>query len=130
MGWWSENIMGGDTPHDMFELILKTCIPNYKEHSSEDYDMEPRATDLENNMDELIEGGFNMHRWNQPYYFQVLAAYVMKAGAKCSAKDHKIIMLNISDREEPEWNDRDSLRELQNLWSSYNGEVTLIEEFE
>lgn len=86
MGWWSKDIMGGDSPLDMKDEIFGIC--EVDEFPEDDSIVSLKKSDFEKNEEKIIE--FLRKQKNNPYYderaigFQVLGVLMMKAGATIS----------------------------------------------
>jgi|694.fasta_scaffold36925_4 hypothetical protein len=80
MGWWSTDIMGGDTPLDFEDQFYDICkVEKFPEGGG-------MATltkkDLESNLSEIL-AFLNENRWGESQIgFQVLAVLMLKAGAR------------------------------------------------
>ena len=113
MGWWSEDIMGGDTPCDIECEILKICgLQKFEDCEDPDVIVENFITyDLfERHIDKICRHLTLMgkkHKEDNIIGFQVLGYLMMKAGAeiKLNLKD-----LIINKAKEDFWAKNDSVR--------------------
>lgn len=95
MGWWSKDIMGGDSPLDAKDEIFGICGV---EEFGDDEVRELTKEDFEKNMPQILE--FLREQENNDYYdekaigFQVLGVLMMKAGAPISPELKQEILDN------------------------------------
>ncbi len=86
MGWWSTDIMGGDSPLDVKDEIFEIC--EVEEFDDNDGHTDLTKEDLVNNLEKIL--GYIRKQENNDYYderaiaFQVLGVLIMKAGAPIS----------------------------------------------
>jgi hypothetical protein len=86
MGWWSKDIMGGDSPLDVKDEIYGICEVN--EFEGEDGHNDLSKEHFAKNIDKILE--FVRDQENNDYYdesaiaYQVLGVLMMKAGAPIS----------------------------------------------
>jgi len=86
MGWWSKDIMGGDSPLDAKDEIFGIC--EVDEFPDDDSRVSLKKSDFEKHMPKIME--FLRKEKNNDYYdnraigFQVLGVLMMKAGATIS----------------------------------------------
>lgn len=95
MGWWSKELMGGDSPLDAKDAMYSICgVNEFPGDSHVDLSKE----DFEKNMDEILN--FCRGEENSPYYahraiaFQVLGVLMMKCGAPINDELKKEIIEN------------------------------------
>ena len=93
MGWWSTNIMGGDTPLDFEDSFFDICkVKKFPEPGKMN---ELSKEDIANHLDEMIA---YIHKGKSAYedtiniVYQVLAVLMLKAGAFISADLADFIM--------------------------------------
>jgi hypothetical protein len=107
MGWWSTDIMGGDTPLDFEDEFYGICkVEKFPEGGG-------MATltkeDLESNLSEIL-AFLNENRWGESQIgFQVLAVLMLKAGARVDlpVKVRMIEACHLDD-----WSHEDADREI------------------
>ena len=87
MGWWSKDIMGGDSPLDAKDEIFNLCeVDEFNDDDDGHTDL--TKDDFTNNMEKILE--FVRGEENNDYYdekaicYQVLGVLMMKAGAPIS----------------------------------------------
>jgi hypothetical protein len=79
MGWWSTDIMGGDTPLDFEDAFFGICkVEKFPEGGGM---AKLTKEDLENNLPEIIDM-LEDTRSEQEIGYQVLAVLMLRAGAK------------------------------------------------
>lgn len=79
MGWWSTDILGGDTPLDFEDEIFGICEVEKFPESGGRADL--TAEDLTNNLGDILSM-IESARFGETYIgFQVLSVLMMKAGA-------------------------------------------------
>lgn len=94
MGWWSTDIMGGDSPLDAKDEIFGIC--GVEEFGDDGREL--TKEDFEKNMPQILE--FLRGQENNDYYdekaigFQVLGVLMMKAGAPISPELKQEILDN------------------------------------
>ena len=96
MGWWSTDIMGGDSPLDVKDEIFEIC--EVEEFDDNDGHTDLTKEDLVNNLEKILE--YIRKQENNDYYderaiaFQVLGVLMMKAGAPISEELKAEILKN------------------------------------
>jgi hypothetical protein len=95
MGWWSKDIMGGDSPLDMESIIYEACEVNqFPEEDEDGGSLKP--SHFEKHLPKIL--GLLRAQENNAYYdehaigFQVLGVLMMKAGAKIDEELKKEIL--------------------------------------
>lgn len=109
MGWWSKNIMGGDTPWDFEDIIYSVCGLEKWPANHPKGDPEaviPKET-FDSNMDSIIKA-IEDYKTDQEIGFQVLGYLAMKFGATLSDELRKRIMESC---DKDEWAKEDPKRE-------------------
>lgn len=82
MGWWSTDIMGGDTPLDFEDQFYDICKVNKYPEKGKRNNLSKE--DLENNLTEIVNF-LDENRWGENHIGgQVLAVLMMRAGASIS----------------------------------------------
>jgi hypothetical protein len=125
MGWWSTDIMGGDTPLDYKDAFFDICEVN--EFPEDDSRVELTKEDLEQNLTQILQF-LNENKWGESSIgFQVLAVLMMKAGAKIDMPV-KVRMLEAISTDE--WAQEDEEREvaikgLYEALSVYDGKTPI-----
>jgi len=122
MGWWSTDIMGGDTPLDFEDEIFDICGT---EKFTDDYSVrnELTAESLEKNLPQILE---TLRNAADPVGFQVLGVLMMKAGATISPelKDEIVEMAKKDD-----WDEEERVATIQNFCQAvetYDGTPVVI----
>jgi hypothetical protein len=96
MGWWSTDIMGGDSPLDVKDVIFEIC--EVEEFDGNDGHIDLTKEDLVNNLEHILS--YVRDQDNNSYYderaiaFQVLGVLMMKAGAPISEELKAEILKN------------------------------------
>lgn len=96
MGWWSTNIMGGDTPLDFEDEFFGICkVEMFPEPGKRN---ELSKEDFVNHLDEMLA---YIHKDKSAYNigYQVLAVSMLKAGAFISA-DLQDFMMQACENDE------------------------------
>jgi hypothetical protein len=111
MGWWSKDIMGGDSPLDVKDEIYGICeVDEFPEDGSH---KKISKADLEKHLPKILE--FLRKQENNDYYdeksigFQVLGVMMMEAGAKISEDLKKEIL---EESAEDSWAKEDKERDV------------------
>ena len=104
MGWWSTDIIGGDTPMDYEDLFKEIIADNYLTND------DITAEQFEN-MDEVFANGkiesLDLEKDYRSIAYQVLAVMAMRVGAKIS---QKLKILMIGNIKQDEWQYENSER--------------------
>ena len=103
MGWWSKDIMGGDSPLDFEDEIYEICgVDKFPE----DHDgiIELSKSVIETNLVEILE----MLPEDDEIGFQVLGVLMMKSGAVMNDTLKALILFN---SKHDEWAKQDSERQ-------------------
>ena len=110
MGWWSKDIMGGDSPLDAKDEIFNICeVDEFNDDDDGHTDL--TKEDFANNMEKILE--FVRDQENNDYYdekaigYQVLGVLMMKAGAPISQELKDEI---IENSKTDSWAEQDSER--------------------
>ena len=104
MGWWSEYIMGGDTPLDDLGILSRVCGVDYDMDEKHEYDDTfhgyplTRAA-LEKHRGELVEEVQKSGDWSKPVMGQVLGAMFLWAGAELT-DDMKDLVVSCAESDE------------------------------
>ena len=109
MGWWSHDIMGGDSPLDAEDSIYEICgtekFPkNFK--FGEDQAVEVTAEALEANLPAILEM-LKKDSYEPWIGYQVLGVMLMKSGAAISKELKETILQSVED---DEWGQEDAKR--------------------
>jgi hypothetical protein len=97
MGWWSTDILGGDTPYDIVSRIFEICdIEQYEEDKPGQNLLNDKA--IQENLDE-ITNYLDMLGEDKSIGYQVLAVLMMECGATIS-KDLKFEMIYACNEDE------------------------------
>lgn len=125
MGWWSKDIMGGDSPLDVEGKIFEIC--NVEQFPEDDSVGKLTKKDFEKNLPTILEHLRKIE--NNPYYdefaigYQVLGVLMMKCGATID-EDLKIEIRSASETDSWAAED-DERREIVNNFhkalDSYDG---------
>jgi hypothetical protein len=89
MGWWSKDIMGGDSPLDAKDEIYGICgVDEFGDGDDDNPGREIKREDIEAHLPEILEA-FRKVKNNDYYdeaaiYFQVLGVLMMKTGTPIS----------------------------------------------
>lgn len=123
MGWWSEDIMGGDAPLDFEDEIFEIC--DTEKFPEEGGIGKVSAEALENNLDEILA---MLERSKDYIGYQVLAVMMMGSGAFIS-DDVKADMIKGCD--DDEWAKDDETRKekveaLKSAITSYDGKTPVV----
>ena len=112
MGWWSTDIMGGDTPLDYKDEFYGICkIDQFPEEEGE---VKIPAELLEEHLDEII-AFLDENKWGEVGIgYQVLAVMMMEAGANIS-KDLRFEIINACNEDEWAKEDEDRQRSILGL---------------
>lgn len=125
MGWWSKDIMGGDSPLDAKDLIFGIC--EVDEFPEDDSIVTLKKSDFEKHEAEILkrlrEEKNNQYYDERAIAFQVLGVLMMKAGAPISEELKAEILEN---SETDSWAKEDSERKaiVENFHTAlknYNG---------
>jgi hypothetical protein len=99
MGWWSKDIMGGDTPLDAKDEIYGIC--NVEEFGDEGRELV--REDIEANLPKILErfrkAANNDYYSDRAIYFQILGVMMMKTGTPIP-EELKIEILENSSTDE------------------------------
>jgi hypothetical protein len=111
MGWWSTDILGGDTPLDYKDQFYDICeIDAF----SEEGEVKTSAHVLEEHLDEIL-AFLDKDEWGEAGIgYQVLAVLMMEAGANIS-KDLRFEMVNACNEDEWAKGDEDRQRSILGL---------------
>jgi hypothetical protein len=116
MGWWSTDIMGGDSPLDAKDEIFGIChVEEFPETGTQ---VSLTKEDISNNLPKILE--YVRSQANNPYYdekaiaYQVLGVLMMKAGAEISP-ELKTEILEASDTDSWSETNDDRARTVQNF---------------
>lgn len=141
MGWWSETVMGGDTPWDYHGMILEMCgVSPMDIHPAADEPNEDIKEALEARLNDILYKGKTLsseYEDSANIWHQVLGVMLMRHGCKIpkKAKD-TIIRAAKNDGWANEEQCRrdvmdsfiDTLNSYRNVPTAINGE-TLMEKF-
>lgn len=83
MGWWSTDIMGGDTPLDFEDEFFGIC--NVEKFPEGGGMASLTKEDITNHLDEII-ASISKEKYDQGIGYQVLAVIMLKAGAPISSE--------------------------------------------
>ena len=125
MGWWSTDIMGGDTPLDFEDAFFDIC--KVEKFPGEGVHAEISKEDFANHLDEMLEC-IHKSRSEQNIGYQVLAVGMLRAGAFISG-DLQDFMMQACENDE--WAQESEERKLAtdglyNAISSYNNEDPIV----
>ena len=129
MGWWSKDIMGGDSPLDAKDEIFNLC--EVDEFDGDDGHTDLTKEDFTNNMEKILEfvrGGENNDYYDEKAIgYQVLGVLMMKAGAPISQElKDEIIENSKTDSWAKEDSERGSIVEkFHNTLSLYEGKHSI-----
>jgi len=126
MGWWSTDIMGGDTPLDYKDEIFGICeVDEFPEGGGR---AELTAKDLEANLSKILEF-LNENRWGEAEIgYQVLAVLMMKAGARIDLP-LKVRMMEATAADEWAQEDEDRAAAINGLYAAlkiYDGKSPIV----
>ena len=119
MGWWSCDIMGGDSPLDIVDCIFQVAEGNEDDLwiNPENFDLEKLLKHVKENWSFLLEGD------DRNIFFQVLGVLMMKSCVPIP--DHlKKEMINAANKDEwandPDENNEDRKEVLNNFIKTLN----------
>ena len=105
MGWWSETIMGGDSPLDYQYDFYKIMGINDDEYFDDKNNFEGTTKDLvEQHLDAMFADA-DTETFERAIKYQVLAKIILHSGAKISAEQKKILYDECEKDPEMDWND-------------------------
>ena len=126
MGWWSTDIMGGDTPLDFEDAIYDICkIEKFPESGGM---AKLTKEDFKENLNEIVDF-LDADKWGESNIgYQVLAVLMLKAGAFISG-DLQDFMMQACENDE--WAQESEERAvatqgLFNALSQYDNETPII----
>lgn len=126
MGWWSETVMGGDTPHDYKYEIYNNCGVSF---NSPTPILRKALLSHEKELLAFAEGG----HWDNEIRQQVCGYLVITNGVPRSEAINKVISLAIESAEGDEWAKENQTRkkymdDFIAALKSYNGEPTEVKD--
>jgi hypothetical protein len=125
MGWWSTDIMGGDTPLDFEDAFFDICnVDKFPEGGGT---ASLTKEDFAKHLDKMLE---EVHRYkdDQNIGYQVLAVLMLKAGAFISG-DLQDFMMQACENDEWAMENLDRKRATVKLWealSMYDNERPIV----
>lgn len=129
MGWWSTDIMGGDTPLDFEDTYYDICkVEKFIEKDNSYVRQELTKEAIEANINELVDF-VDADKWgDRNIGYQVLAVLMLKAGAFISG-DLQDFMMQACENDE--WAQEDEDRKvattgLFNALAAYDNQTPII----
>ena len=129
MGWWSATVMGGDTPLDYQGDMVDLCGVDYDKFADMDYDHTKIRSEIESNLDKLVEY-CNSVKYGEPEIaWQVLGVIILESGSKLP-DDIKTKIVEAADNDD--WAQEDEernryMKAFKYAVENYNGTPTEIE---
>jgi len=125
MGWWSTDILGGDTPLDFEDTYYDICgVEKFPETGKMN---ELTKQDLETNLNKILDF-LDADKWGESNIgYQVLAVLMLKAGAHISG-DLQDFMMQACENDE--WAQEDTERKvattgLFNALAAYDNQIPI-----
>lgn len=129
MGWWSTDIMGGDTPLDFEDTYYDICgVEKFLEKDNSYVRQELTKEAIEANINKLVDF-IDADKWGERNIaYQVLAVLMLKAGAFISG-DLQDFMMQACENDE--WAQEDEDRKvattgLFNALAAYDNQTPII----